>query len=539
MTAIRFVNGSVFTGEERAPWVEAVGVVDGLVVARGDRASVEEAVPRGETVDLAGRSLVPGFVDAHNHFLATGESLRSVDVRAPGVGSRAALLARLSRAVAEAEPGASVSAFGFDHAKYADGIPTRWDLDAISPHHALVVYHVSGHAALVNSSALAGAGVGDHAADPPGGRFLRTDDGRITGMCLDAAMAQVLPVAVDIGAHGPNFHVRAPLAVLVEAVDHAGREYLAAGLTTVCDAQVTSREMAAYREARRTAQLHVRTVCMPLSHQLETFDRLGLAGPFGDDRLSIGPMKFYADGSLIGGTAWLSQPYGRAQEHKGYLLRPAHELAADLETAYRRGWRVGVHAQGDLAIDTVLTALEAAQRTDPSRDSRPRLEHAGLPTRADIERMALLGVVTVNQPSYVVDSGDDFLETLGPRAHGLSPLRAELDAGVRVVISSDSDVASFRPLDTLSAAMTRRTRSGQGIGLEHCLTLEEALFAHTRDAAFAIGMEHSIGSLTPGYQADLVLLGDDLRRLPGRALGETTIDATMIGGEFVYVRGQL
>ncbi|MGH3273760.1 MAG: amidohydrolase, partial [Streptosporangiaceae bacterium] len=546
MSTYRFVNGSVFTGTTGftgpgttgttgAPWATAVAVAGGRIVAVGDDASVTAAMPAGETIDLAGRTLLPGFIDAHNHFLATGESLASTDVRAPGVSSKAALLEQLARAVAGAQAGATVSAFGFDHSKYADGVPTRWDLDQLAPGNPVVVYHVSGHAALVSSAVLRAAGVDDRGEDPPGGRFLRDERGRVSGLCFDAAMARVLPVAVDIGAHGPNFHVQAPMSDLVAAVDRAGTAFTEAGLTTVCDAQVTSRELAAYRAARQAGLLHVRTVCMPLSHQLEAYELLGLTGPFGDEHLSIGPMKFYADGSLIGGTAFLSQPYGRNEEHSGYLFRPADVLTADLEAACRQGWRVGVHAQGDLAIEVVLTALENASRADPGRDARPRLEHAGLPTDAQIARMAALGVITVNQPSYLVDRGDEFLATLGPRALRLAPLRAELDAGVRVVISSDSDVASYRPLDTIAAAMARTTHAGQDIGIDQRLSLEEALFAHTRDAAFAIGREDSLGSLRPGHYADLVILDGDLRRVPPAALADLPVAATMIDGEFAHL----
>jgi predicted amidohydrolase YtcJ len=533
-SGLRLANGRVFTGDRTEPWADAVAVADGLVVRCGTIDEVRQALPRAAEIDLEGRTLLPGLIDAHNHFIATGESLASVDVRAPGVMTRFALIDRLAKAADRAGPDELVIAFGLDHAKYQDGLPTRADLDMITTDRRLVVYHVSGHGALVNSAVLIAAGIDEFSADPPGGSFGRDASGRLNGFCFDAALQAILPVAVEIGDHGPNFHTAAPLADLVGAVERAGKEFVKAGLTTVCDAQVTKREMEAYRAALSEGRLLVRTICMPLSHQLEVYGTLGLAGPFGDSWLSIGPMKFYADGTLIGGTALLSQPYGRQGEFTGYMLRRVEEFRRDIVEAYRQGWRVGVHVQGDQAIGYVLDALEEARRSYPRLDARPRLEHAGLPTQDHIDRMATLGAITVNQPSYLFDSGDEFLANLGERAHSLQPLRDELRAGVRVVISSDSDVASYNPLLTIAAAMARRTMSGRPIGARHELTLDEALFAHTIDAAYAVGMENEIGSLAPGKLADLVIIEGDLMGLSTAAARDLSVWLTMIDGRVAF-----
>jgi predicted amidohydrolase YtcJ len=511
-----------------------VAVADGLIVRCGTIEEIRQALPAAAEIDLEGRTLLPGLIDAHNHFIATGESLASVDVRAPGVMTRSALIDRLAKAADRAGPDEPVIAFGLDHAKYQDGMPTRADLDRITTTRRLVVYHVSGHGALVNSAVLAAAGIDEFSADPAGGSFGRDASGRLNGFCFDAALQAFLPVAVEIGDHGPNFHTAAPLADLVGAVERAGMEFVKAGLTTVCDAQVTKREMEAYRAAASEGRLLVRTICMPLSHQLEAYGALGLAGQFGDSWLAIGPMKFYADGTLIGGTALFSEPYGRQGEFTGYMLRPVEEFRRDIVEAYRQGWRVGVHVQGDQAIEYVLDALEEAQRSYPHLDPRPRLEHAGLPTRDHIDRMARLGAITVNQPSYLFDSGDEFLANLGERAHSLQPLRDELLAGVRVVISSDSDVASYNPLHTIAAAMFRRTLSGRAIGARHELTLEEALFAHTIDAAYAVGMETEIGSLAAGKLADLVVIDGDLLNLSAEAIRDLDVWLTMIDGNVAF-----
>jgi len=522
-----FGNGAVFTGVRQRPWTEAVAVRGADVLGIGELADLREVWPVAEDVDLGGGTLLPGLIDAHNHFLSTGESLASLDLRYPGVDSPDALLRVVRDAAAAAEQGESIVGFGFDNGKYP--LPTLAELDNAAGDHPLRFFHTSGHNVLVNSVVLARCGVDEETPDPSGGRFVRDADGRLTGLCLDAACGAVVPTEVDIGSHGPNFHTRASLDDLVGAVDRASTAFRAAGLTCVADAQVTSRELRGYREARSRGLLGVRTVCMPLSHQLDEFAAVGLVGPFGDDQLSIGHLKIYADGSLTGGTAAFSSDAGVNGQEASYFHEPAR-LVALIEHAWGQGWRIGVHAQGDEAIDHVLTGFERAMVTSPRTDARPRIEHAGLPRSEGIERMARLGVITVNQPSYLYDFGDEYAVSLGGLADEMQPWRDELDAGVRVVISSDSDVSSYRPLSTIGHAMQRRTMSGRVMGERHRLTLDEALFAHTIDAAYAIGLEHRIGSLEPGKAADLTWLSSDLREVTADDVAKVDVVATFVDG---------
>ena len=524
-------NGKVFTADRGRPWARAVAVRDGRIEAVGPDDDVRRTGV--EEIDLEGRTVVPGFIDAHNHYLATGEMLAQIDVRYPRVASVDDLVEAIGEAAASTQPGRWIRATGFDHAKY-ERAPTRWDLDRATTDHPVAVLHVSGHYVLVNTAALDARGLDDGTPDPQGGTLVRDERGRITGLCLDAAMGLIIPTAVDIGSHGPNFHVEASLEELVDAVDRAGRAYVAAGLTTVCDAQVTSRELRGYREAYRRRSWWVRTALMPLSHQLDGYGSIGMAGPFGNDELWLGAMKFYADGSLIGGTAAFYEPYGEHGEFHGSLFWEADQLRAMIVTAHARGWQVGVHAQGDRAIDVTLDAFEAAQHASPRADPRHRIEHAGSPTPGQIERMAALGVIPVSQPGYLRDSGDDFLKRLADGAHRLQPLRSELDAGLTVVISSDSDVASYRPLDTIAAAVQRRTFDGLTVGEDERLTVEEAVRAHTIDAAYALFAEDRIGSIDRGKFADLVVIDGDLFAADGEAIRDLPIWMTMIGGTAVF-----
>lgn len=531
-----YVGARVFTGGQAPAWGDCIAVRGRWIHAAGLERDLD--LPRGpdtEVVDLGGRVVVPGFIDAHNHYLATAEALASVDLRYPGIASVADLVDAITARAAQTPAGRWIRGFGMDYAKYPDpGYPTRWDLDRATRDHPVIAYHVSGHYALVNSAALAHRGIDDNVADPAGGEFVRDADGRLTGLCLDAATSLILPVAVDVGSHGPNFHTEAPLGELVEQLDAGGRAYHAAGLTTVCDPQVTARELRAYRAALAAGGLHVRVVCMPLSHSLADYRAIGLAGPFGSEHLRLGGMKFYADGSLIGGTAAFYEPYGQRGEFAGSTYWSPGELAALIRDGHQAGWQVGIHAQGDRAIQMSLDAIAGALAAHPAADPRPRIEHAGYPTPEQVRRMRDLGVITVNQPSYLYDSGDEFLARLGERAHRLQPLRAELAEGVHVVLSSDSFVASYRPLDTIAAAVERTTMKGVPIGAEQALTVEEAIRAHTIEAARAVLMDHLVGSLEPGKLADFVVLDGDPFSSPAGAIRAVGVHMTVQGGETVF-----
>jgi predicted amidohydrolase YtcJ len=377
-------------------------------------------------------------------------------------------------------------------------------------------------------------GLDDNAPDPAGGSFERDAAGRPTGLLRDTAMNLVLPVELEIGCHGPNYHVQAPLEDLVRWLDRGTERYLAAGLTTVCDPQVTRKEMRAYREAYSRGLLRLRTVMMPLSVHLDELAEIGLAGPFGDDMLRIGAMKLYSDGTLIGGTAYFSTPYGEHGEFAGTTYWRPEELDELVRCAHAAGWQVGIHTNGDAAMDMSLDAIEGAMRADPRRDTRHRIEHCTYPTPAQQQRMAGLGVIPVHQPSFLYENGDEFLPRFGDRAHHLKPYREELERGLRPVISSDAFVVSFNPLESISAAVLRRTRDGQSIGAEQALTVEEAIRAHTIDAAHSIRMEDRLGSIEPGKLADLTIVDGDLLAGALEQIAGTGIWKTIIGGEVVW-----
>lgn len=528
-------GGRIYTADRAGSWAAGVAIQGGRFAAVGTEDEVRAAAPPGTPeIDLGGRTAVPGLIDAHNHFLQTAHALTWADARYPGTGSVADLVRIIAEAAAAKPAGQWIMAFGLDHAKFPAGeFPTRRDLDRATQDHLVLVHHVSGHHALVNSKALYLRAGGD----PPGvagGQFLRDETGAVNGWCLDAAMQVVLPVAVDVGNHGPNIHFEAAQEDLVSALGEGSDEYLSVGLTTVCDAQVTRREFAAYREARRRALLGIRVVCMPLSSQLDALAATGIAGPLIDDQLGIGPMKLYSDGALSGGTACFREPYGQAGEYPGLLYHQPEELRAVVSRAQADGWQVGIHAQGDRAITMSLDAIGAGPGGNPER--RHRIEHAGYP-EGELDRIATLGVIPVSQPGYLYDFGDTFLQGLGARAHRLLPLRDELDRGIGIVLSSDSFVTTYRPMHHIAAAVNRRTRDGRPIGADQALSVEEAIRGYTCNAARSFFAEDRLGSVEPGKLGDLVVFEEDPFTARPEHLGDIGIWMTVLGGEVAFPRG--
>src|SRR4051794_12868194 len=292
---IVFLNGRVVPVAGPLRSAEAVAVRGERIVAVGSEAEARAAVgPAATVVDVAGRTVVPGFIDAHNHFLSTAESFSAIDARGPSVHSVADLMALVDAAAERTEPGRWVRGFGMDFTRFEDGRPpTRWDLDKVTSDHPVVILHVSGHYALVNSRALEARGIGDDVRDPAGGSFERDEAGRPTGLLRDTATNLVLQLSVDIGSHGPNFHTALALDDMVALLDEGSSRYLAAGLTTICDPQVTSRELTAYREARTRGTLRVRTACLPLSSQLDDYEAIGMAGQVWGARAGLARVACY------------------------------------------------------------------------------------------------------------------------------------------------------------------------------------------------------------------------------------------------------
>ncbi|HWS35733.1 MAG TPA: amidohydrolase [Actinoplanes sp.] len=509
------------------PDTTALAVLNGRIVALDE-------VPARQTVDLGGATVIPGFHDAHNHMAWYGLTLAEVDLR---LTSMDAVLA----ALAAADPGDGwLIGSGYDENKIGRH-PTRDDLDRIAPGRAVWLKHVSGHMCVVSSAVLRMLGLDETGRHVDGGRVVTDTTGRPTGLLQEQAQNLVNDLVLPY-----------PLAELTDAIDRAGRRYLTEGITSVTEAGIgggwigkSPVELAAYQNARDQGRLHVRTELMVAADVLHPLPAhrddglplgldLGIRTGLGDDRLRIGPVKIFTDGSLIGHTAALCHDYAD-RPGTGYLQGDAGELTATIVNAHRSGWRVAAHAIGDAAIDLALDAYERAQREFPRPDVRHRIEHFGVARHDQVERAVRLGVIGVPQARFVPEIGDGMLAALGPeRSADAYRLRSLLDAGMVLPGSSDRPVTIGAPLLGVQAMVDRTTASGQAFSRHEQVTPREALRAYTLGSAFASHRDHVTGSLTVGKLADLAVLGDDPTAVePGR-IGRIPVLRTMIEGQWVW-----
>ena len=334
---------------------------------------------------------MPGFVDAHTHPLMHGQCSSWADLS--GTVSVDEVVKVLREHAWHLEAGAAIRGFGYDqHRLSEDRHPTAADLYRVAADRPVVIMHTSGHGYVANSRALAEAGITAATPTPLGGLIGRDGDGNPLGRVFDSACDLLTgPDGVKITNHGPNFHLPDEHEALDARLDEAQDAFLAAGISTVGDCQVTDREMTNYLRARDAGRLRIRVSMYVLSNHVDGLRRLGVGSTLGDERLAIAGVKHYADGSLISGTAFL--PCGCGATH-GYLYHGDGELESLLAASSAAGLQTATHAQGPDAIELVLRGLEQA----PRPDLRHRIEHCGFPTDGQIERMARLGVVPVPSP---------------------------------------------------------------------------------------------------------------------------------------------
>jgi predicted amidohydrolase YtcJ len=517
-------GGRVWTGTGTE--ATAMAVRDGRIVAVGDDATIERLVGNAtERVALDGRFVVPGFMDNHTHFIEGGFELASVQLR------DAATPAEFIRRIAEHAkrvPDAWVTGGTWDHESWGGELPRRDWIDSVTPTTPVFVSRLDGHMGLANTRALELAGITRETADPPGGTIVRRRDGEPTGVLKDEAMGLVtreLPARSELE--------------LDRALDAAARHAVSRGLTHITD-MGSWEGLETYRRAARAGRLPLRVyAAVPIA----TWERLAEfveRNGRGDRRLAWGAVKGFVDGSLGSTTAWFYEPYDDAPETSGLMVTDTAALRAQILAADSAGLHVVVHAIGDRANDWLLGVYAEARARNGRTDQRFRIEHAQHLTRDAIARLARDRVIPSMQPYHAIDDGRWAEKRIGPeRIKTTYAFRSLLDAGARLTFGSDWTVAPLDPLYGIYAAVTRRTLDGatpDGWVPEQKITIEDALTAYTRSNAYGGYVEEWLGTIEVGKDADLVVLGRDLRAIPPEEIDRVSVDLTMVGGTIVYRR---
>ncbi len=521
----------IYTVDPTRPMATALAVRDGRVLLVGStRGALALRGPSTRMLDAAGRTIIPGIIDAHGHLAGLGESLRSVDL--VGTRSYEEVIARVAARAKERPAGSWISGRGWDQNDWGDTrFPTHEALSRAVPDHPVVLTRVDGHALLANARAMQLAGITARTRDPEGGRVLRLADGSPSGVFVDNAQSLIRRVVPS-----PTRDERRE--ELLAAVAEANRW----GLTGVDDPGEPRSIIDLYEELGRAGQLHLRAYVMIAddSAALQHYFAIGPRSAMFDGHLWVRAIKLYADGALGSRGAALLDPYSDDPGNTGLLVSAPEHIRRVAVEALRHGFQVNTHAIGDRGNRVVLDAYESAFKEVPVADPRFRIEHAQVLDHDDIPRFAQLGVIPSMQTSHQTSDMYWAVRRLGPaRIRGAYAWRSLLQTGVVIPNGTDFPVEAVNPMITFHSAVTRQDADNWPAGgwyPEQRMTREEALESITLWPAYAAFQEDMLGSLTPGKYADFVILDHDIMTMPAEQILETQVVATYVGGTPVYER---
>jgi predicted amidohydrolase YtcJ len=514
---LAIVGGTLIDGTGRPP------LKDCVVLVKGDRIDAvggrdEVSVPEGaEVIDASGMTVIPGFIDAHVHFLELGmRMIRTVDLSE--TESLAEAVELVKRRLGEIEKGDWILGRGWDDSKWEERrFLEKKDLDHFSPDNPIVLTRICGHMITLNSRALKIAGITKDTLDPPGGQVDKGPGGEPTGVLRDAGHL--------IRPFEPQKTQDLALKGLKKAYDFA----LSLGCTSVHDAELDDFGVRAYQAAFEKGILKVRVNIMWKEVLSGSMAVLGLRSGFGNEMVRLGPAKILMDGSLGARTAALYEPYEDDASTKGLTMMSAEELNEKVIKVHVQGSQVAVHAIGDYGIDLVINSIEEALKASPMKDHRHRIEHCELLSSTQIERIRQLGIVASMQPNFAGEwSGSDGLyeARLGKRRlRQNNPYRLLLDEGITLAFGSDG--MPFHPLYGIWSAINHPVKNSR-------ITLEEAVRAYTLDSAYASFEEDIKGSIEPGKLADMAILEKDLTETPEEEVKDVRVHTTLVGGKLLY-----
>ena len=524
-------NGVIHTIDPAYPRPEALLIGDdGRIVAVGARDDLAARAPGAQRIDLAGQTLIPGFNDAHVHIWKLGLLLTvQVDARKSTAVDILSIVGKFRARAETTPPETWLVGRGYNETELPERRHlTRQDLDAASTVHPIALTRTCGHMIVANSRALEIAGITRETPDPPGGTIVRDQQGEPTGLLQETAqglLTRVIPLDDE--------------RIMADAIRAAMDHQLALGITSATDPLLTPFHLRIYRQLEAAGDLRVRVNGLPIRRPDGGTESLPLPERYVSDTLRIDCVKFFADGGLSGATAAISQPYKLTGE-TGVLRFEADELTALMWEAHAAGFRIATHAIGDVALDQVIGAYELLHQRMPVHQEhgpmRHRIEHLGLPDAEHLARCRAMHVIAVPQTVFLHALGKTFRTYLPDSFYARCyPVRAMIDAGLTVALSSDAPVVpDDNPLLGMKAALDRKDANGDPIAPEQAISPFEALYAYTMGGAIASGDADNRGSLSPGKWADMTVLSRDPLDTPPDDLPEIAVNQTWVGGKLSY-----
>jgi hypothetical protein len=509
-----YYNCRVYTFDGSKKSARAIAVDDGRIVGIGGDYEIRRNAPRGsDKHDLRGKTVVPGFIDCHTHFIQMGVDSRHVDLsRTKSLGEALALIRKAAAHIPSDE---WVIATNWKESGWADGrFITRGDLDKCCPGHPCVAHRVCGHISTINSKAISELRIDANTPDA-----CIDSSGRLTGILKESA------VAIPRASTAPDIAKKAKGLAAATKMAHS------LGVTSIND-NGESEDFEVFRTAERDGSLGVRVWFNVPSRNLDSMLKMSLSTGIGSDMLKLGGLKIFCDGALGARTAALSEAYDDDKGNKGTLVHRKSDLVDLVDRANEANIQLAIHAIGDVGIGVAIQSLASALAKHPGNDHRHRIEHLELPTAEHLKKMRKLGLIASMQPNFIGEWGGTngmYLSRLGAkRTARNNPFREILDSKVRLVFGSDC--MPFSPMYGIDSAVTAPHHAQK-------ISTLEAFAAYTRDAAFASFSEGAKGTLAEGMLADFAVLSDDPFENPSR-ISSIRVLKTVIGGDVVYDRSR-
>lgn len=527
-----FYNGEVITVDGNNSIVDSVAIKGNRILAVGEFELLQQFIgDETKQIDLQGRSLLPGFNDAHLHLVYYGVNQLAISCKSPEQTSVETLLHALKEKAKVTPPGNWIRAWGFNENTVSEQrYPTLEELDSVSIEHPILISRTCGHISVLNSTALRIANIDEHTPDPQGGVIEKDSHGKLTGRLIESASMQI----ADIATYTED--------ELKEGIKIANEHYLKSGITSVGEAGTFGQET--FRTLQLAIQedlLRVRVYALlgSLNDSKDFSEKIissGIVTGTGNEWFRLGPVKLFTDGSSTGPTIATRDGYTSDPKNYGILYYTEEEIYNVLGLAHKLGYQITVHAQGDKAIEMYLNVVERALKEHPRENHRHRIEHAGISTPDLQDRIKELEMIPIPNPPFHYEFGESYIKNYGERVNYMFPARDFIDKGIIAAAGSDSPVTDYTPLLGIHTAVNRKSKNGVEVGVNQAVEVLEAIRMYTLNGAYASFEENIKGSIEPGKLADLIILNGSILKQDKTKIKDLQVDITVVDGNIVFER---